>query len=596
MRYCLIPLTLLLAGIFCIASASHAEYLIIRVAVKPAGVAAKGVGAAGGNIGMPPQGFKPGEYITAVVEAKGYKQELVKGLGNVQYIEHKWGRTAYFEDRQEIMIQRVPTQLIKSPAAQYVDKLAQLTKGKDRSTERYYELAYWCLEIGLPDKCMSVLESIDKTVTASKDPTAAPKKVAAALEAYKKIKPILVDDIAKLDRAEEWKSKLRFKNDIKTSKHYAIVFSDDLSRDDAQRRLDALEHNFKCFYLLFALKGKALSAPTEKMVGVLVSDAAILRKIRQAFEIPPLVSDGLYARNANVVLFPSFRLDDVSRVYDQMMRETYRAFGNELLNGKFSELGRKEDVADRSAKIARAQVLALVDAALREEAEIASATHEGTRQLLAETGLLPRDTAAPEWLRFGLASLFEMPKGPYPGKSTSLVKQSFYPGAGGPNWAWRRYLDEMMQDGSFADPPIEVLANTLINHYFDNAAVLAARPKTMEYDPAIASENELARGRCLAWSLTFYLFNNQFTEFMSFLAELGNQPRDVEFDNYSFLTTFCKSFKIDTAGLTPAQYQLKPERYTDFATKWIAELRLYPTPTVQMNLDVQVDPKDPNGK
>ena len=76
---------------------------------------------------------------------------------------------------------------------------------------------------------------------------------------------------------------------------------------------------------------------------------------------------------------------------------------------------------------------------------MASASHEGTRQIFAETGLLPRNVLAPEWVRFGITALFESPKGPFPGKASTL-KVAMYPGGGGPHWAYMRYFEEMRDD------------------------------------------------------------------------------------------------------------------------------------------------------
>jgi len=607
MRYWIIPALVLVVGIV---SLSRADYVIVRVTVKSGtgapvgmgnGMMGNGLGGAFNNMGnqgggamgmppMPPPALKPGEYVTAVFEMKGSKQENYKGL-SILYLEHKWGRTAYHEDRDEIVLQRI--EKLKNPVAQYNDRVALLGKAKDRGPDRQLELAAWCLEVGLPDKCIEKLNEIEKTAAAAKDPAPLPEKVIKALEAYQKIKPILSDELTHKEKATEWKGKLRFAS-LVSSKHYALVHnSDDPERDGVQRRLDALENNFKIFYLLFAMKGKVLAAPTEKLVAVLVNDSGIFRKLRQTFDPLPLSSDGFYARQENLAVFSSVRIDEASRGFDQMMRVVYTNNSTDLLSGKFPDLGKtKEEMVSRATQTARAQMLALVERALREESEIAAATHEGAMQLYAETGLLPRNTAAPEWLRFGLASLFQMPKGPFAGKNTSLVQLAFWPGAGGPNWAWRRYIDEMLQDGALADPPNQAISDILIDQPFIHSRALALKPK-MEgaEDPIAASEAELARGRALSWALSYYLFNDKFPDFMSYLANLANQPRDIEFDPYIPLQLFCKWFNIDPAGLTPADLSAKPERYTEFAKDWLAGIRRVPAPTVLLRLDEPVDPK-----
>ena len=380
----------------------------------------------------------------------------------ITFFDHKWGRTAYYEDSQ-IQLQLVTSKVLKTPLAQYKERVESIAAGNDHSADSYLELAFWCLEVGLPDKCQDALNAIEKMAAAADAAKLSPK-VARALEAYKQVKPILDANSGKLDQANLWKQRLHYAG-VYQSKHYAMVHnSDDPVRDGVQRRLDALENNFKTFYLLFALKGKALPAPSAKLTAILAADATAFNKARQTFEITELISDGFHGRRENLAVFAPNRIDKAWGPFrDRNYAPIYAKNQIDLLKGQFPNLGKFQTPDKLNAKVdpvKRAQVFALAEAALQEESEIAAATHEGSRQLFAETGLLPRNTAAPEWLRFGLASIFEMPKGPFPGKNTSMLKMAFWPGAGGPNWAWRRYFDEMVQDHFIPDQPTEsALAN-----------------------------------------------------------------------------------------------------------------------------------------
>ena len=44
---------------------------------------------------------------------------------------------------------------------------------------------------------------------------------------------------------------------------------------------------------------------------------------------------------------------------------------------------------------------------------MASVSHVGTVQLAVATGLLPRNVEVPEWIRYGIGSYAETPKGAY---------------------------------------------------------------------------------------------------------------------------------------------------------------------------------------
>jgi hypothetical protein len=557
-----------------------------------------------GNFGQPPSGGQPSglqanDYVIAVIELKGTRQQQIRGLQTpVLFLDHKWGATAHHEDSEIQLMQVLSTDkkrtipkdqqsnyaFLDTPLEQFKQERAKVVNSKDSDAATgYFQLAEWCLQHGLPDKCSDVLGDLEKMIADGKIKKA-PGNVTQALAAWEKVKPIVTDEISKQSKADVWKNKLHYSN-VAISKHYALVHnSDDLERDGIQRRLDDLEFNFKTFYLLFALKGKALSAPSEKLVALLV-EPAVFRKQKTLFEIGDLASDGFYARQENLAIFSPNRLDAPSRNFEEVMKQVYRKYKTNLLSGKFDiDLGKRDQAPVRAADYARATILALVERALREESEMAAATHEGTRQLVAETGILPRNAPAPEWLRFGLASLFEMPKGPFPGKSQTMVKQAFWPGAGGPNWSWRRYLDDLDQD-KLLEKKGEVLMDTITDHYFERAREAAKNTKEGE-DPNALHAAELARARTLSWALTYYLFNERFDDFQKFLAEIAALPRDVEADPYTAVMMFARIFGIDTAGITPMDPRNNPDRYFLFASEWLSSVRRFPAPTVALKLEI----------
>jgi hypothetical protein len=545
-----------------------------------------------GTGGPGARGLESDDYVTVVVELKGEKRDFVKGVGPVNYISHKWGKTAFFEDPNEIQWQFVPSSKLPTPMEQFNKGKRTLSGLKEKGPEDYLDLADTCLQVGLPDKCIEVLNELDNFVShADTKKMIVPERARRALGAYALVKPILSADVTRADKAKTWKTKLGYPA-MAVTKHYALVHnSEDPARDGVQRRLAALEDTFKTYYLLFALKGKALPAPSEKMVAILVDRPDTFTKQMHTFEASDLIADGFHARQENLAIFSPTRLDRASRNYEQVMREVYKQNSTELLKGDFPKMPReKEKLEQKVAEVARAQVLSLVEQALREESEIATATHEGAAQLLAETGVLPRNTNAPEWLRFGLASLFEMPKGPFPGKTITLVKQSFYPGAGGPNWAWRRYLDELLADRLISDVPAKEVLECMTDVYFRHAHEVAKTGTETEAHTA------MAQARCMAWGVTFYFFTEKFDAFDAFLTDLANRPRDVELDHFAVMSALNRAFDLRLTGISPMRPVPTPEQIIWMGKEWLACMRKYPAPSVKLKLeDVDSNPVNPKG-
>ena len=577
------------------------------------------MGGPNGNQGGGAFTLQPSDYVSAIVELKNAKATFVKGVGTVEYINHKWGSTALYSDN-DIQVQPVPKNLVPPPLDQFKREHAALVIAKDRSPDRYLALAETCLQIGLPDKCIEVMNELDKMISEGKSKKENPQRVGLALTAYRKIKPIIADEVTKSERGKAWKTKLGYAS-MPIGKHYALVHnSDDPNRDGVQRRLDDLENNFKTFYLLFAIKGKALPAPTEKLVAILTDKPDTFIKQRKIFDVGDLSSDGFYARQENLAVFSSSRIDSASINFEDTMRRVNQKNNIDLLSGKFPDLGnRKEEIYARIDEVKRAQMLTLLEHALREESEIAAATHEGTLQLLAETGVLPRNSNAPEWLRFGLASLFEMPKGPFPGKSQAMIRQAFYAGAGGPSWAWRRYLDEMAADGVLPQQPTKEFLDTVTDVYFAHARESAKiLPKDLEpakgpngmampmFNPmggpmgdhkneVVDGPTALARARCMSWAVTYYLFTERFEDLQNYLAAIAEMPRDVELDAYSLTSAFGKAFNVRLEGISPAKPNPKVEGFLEISKDWLACLRKYPAPTVSLRLEEPIQSKNPMG-
>jgi hypothetical protein len=595
---------LLFAGIVSIA---RADYVLIRVAVAPGEELKKDENNPVPMDMAKPQNpdLKPGEYLLAVIDAKRESLEFKEfGKQKIPFLTHRLGRTASYFDAQEISFQFINPKQLRAPLAEYAVKRAALQNEKDRGPEKYLELAQWSAEMGLLDKTHELLGEIEKLLAMKGAPMPA-DAVAKAMTAYEQIKPILNGEFANRAQADRWKQRLNYSS-VATNRHFALVHnSDDPKRDAVADKLKALEQNFQAFYTLFALKGRALPAPREKLVAILSSDTDLYRKAAQVFAIPERTNDGFHGPRENVVVFSHVRLDKPSQRFAAETRRISETYSVDLLKGQFRPFAKKiatQEELDANNKQfmadARAQVLALVDALLKEEADAATATHEGTRQLLTETGLLPADVELPEWLRFGVASLFDFPKGPFPFKAKDSIRLAFYTAPAGPHWEWRRMLDEMAKDNLVTDNSTEAILDTLLDAWKDRAAATLAQPREEGdmSDPAAEAELEIARGRAMAWGLAFYLFQSRFDDLQRFFAEVDKLPRDIEIDRYTFLKLFCQSFGIATEGLTPTNLRGNAASYEAFAKDWVKAIRAVSVPAVPLKWEIVPEPKkaDPN--
>src|SRR5262249_34656237 len=157
--------------------------------------------------------------------------------------------------------------------------------------------------------------------------------------------------------------------------------------------------NYRSFFYWFALQGKVLKVPDERLVAVLIKQPAEYKRQQQIFDSMPTVADGFLARRENLAIFSMQRTDAASEALEANTRLTWQTLTTDrdksLRTWPRNTNGQPLDISSG----AEIQTIALLQRALDEDAEIASVTHEGTRQLLAATGELPRNVAVPEWLQ-----------------------------------------------------------------------------------------------------------------------------------------------------------------------------------------------------
>jgi hypothetical protein len=246
---------------------------------------------------------------------------------------------------------------------------------------------------------------------------------------------------------------------------------------------------------------------------------------------------------------------------ENMFGSTFKTSANELLNDP-ALTKRRQDLTQPLPVL---QTLALLQFAMQDESEIATVTHECTRQLVAATGLLPKNVNTAEWVQFGMASLFETPH------------QAFYPLTAGPNWHQLLNFKHLRQTKKLdAKKAKDVLLNVITDGYFNKAyaslhELYATKDEKDKHEGKTKEELELARST--AWALTYYLAHQKRDMFRDYLNELAQLPRDVEYDANVLKRTFARSFKLLTKDPNdPTKQAIDAGRLEQLATAWFSAM------------------------
>ncbi len=525
-----------------------------------------------------------------------------ENLRGIQQWRHKWGQTSLYTDNNTIQIFPVPNN-VPTVKSTYNYNLKAVRKNND--PEKKHGLADWALKFGLVDEAEQMMnELVAQGPGKSTNP-----KVAASIEAYKKIKPLIAKPIDVQTSAEYWSGKLAFR--AAYSPHYALLYTSQYANPpEADRRLKQLEHHFKAYYLWFAVNGHALPMPDEKLVAILVDNPTEFKKQRDALIEGSTVDDGFHLRRENLAIFSTQRLDEGFNAFVQQTQALWKEGWDrdEMLKGKDRPKNAPKSTSINEkykTDIPRVQTLALLETALIEEAEVAAVSHEGTRQLVIASGLLGKTTVAPEWLIFGIASFFETPKGPFHGM-TGTAKSAWWHGYGGVSWAYHRHFRdwEASKDPlKKLDEPAEALRNTLADSYFRNVrsipevapeidAKLPKHVREQKEREYARQKEELTRARTYAWALTYYLARHRTDGFIKFCREMAAQPRDLEMDEGTILACFGRAFDVANA----TNDGVDKSKFADLASRWYQQMRTENPPGAVYDRNRQQnDPNNPGG-
>jgi Protein of unknown function (DUF1570)/Papain family cysteine protease len=491
--------------------------------------------------------------ILAVVEVKPTSGNLLKKLAERRIrmssakVKHKWGTSTLLAktDFCETIVLTQDNDQKPLPAVsdRFNNKFAKTFKSKP-TTEGVLELADWTLMHGLIDKFPQIMDKLLE-IDPSHPTSVAYRKIKAELD-----KPLVRDDVG-----VHWRNKLLSGYKVtETDHHHYVIVHNSASEDalDVRAPLDLLENSFRGFYYWFALKGIALPVPNQRQAAVVTSREKDFHHLHKILTSGPVVVDGFFARRENVSVMSAERMDESY----EMLKKAWANFGDRgfertaILSGKPGAGRPKYGITQEQA--ATAQMAALLLKALENEAELATISHDASRQLLFASGLVSRNVAAPEWIQFGIGSFFETPL------------QSPWASIGAPSAYYLPRWHEL-KDKDFEKSPGDTLRNVVNDAYFRN---LPPKGKA-ESSTRRAYDAALRKARTASWSLTYFLAKDEqrLPGLMRYFKELSKMPRDLELDEEVLLDCFARAF-----GAVDASNKVDKAKLSALANQWYSYL------------------------
>lgn len=515
--------------------------------------------------------------VMGVVEVRDYRELPNFAARRMKAtVKTPWGVSTLYNDNQ--LITRLAN--IANVKKRYSGKRESLNR--QRTPERIYDLAEWCLNHGLVAEFADLM---DDAAEAGKKTNL--DKLDRAVEAYTQVKAALAkkpEGEGATRSAQYWRNRIGFR--LSESDHYALLYNAALNNPpEVEQRLRALEDNMRAVYFWFALKGVALNLPEQKLVAVLLDQPDQFTVQRALIEDEPLVSDGFFSPRDNVVVFSAQRLDDASVRFSKIMQGYYQQGWDRdaLLKGSTTSrlVGKSPDEKERMS------TLALLDKAMEIEGERAAVSHEGTRQLFVGAGLQKQTVVMPEWFQFGMASVFETPKGPFP-LAPVEVRVAFWPGYGAPSWKYTRIfraleIDQVKDESQmlFRQRAAFGHAGTTLREVVTGGEFGHARDLERFAGPK-AAELPLLKARSYAWALCYYLTRQRTQGVIRFYEELSKMPRDLDPEPGDVLACFCRAFDVaDTTG-----QKMDPVKFEELAKDWLGYMKTVRPPGADLNLGV----------
>lgn len=301
-----------------------------------------------------------------------------------------------------------------------------------------------------------------------------PPDVARFVGAWEKVSKEMKPALAPSAEAEAWKSRLDA-NATRLIDRYAVIYWDrETGEDEVARRGKQLNENFAGFFLWHATRGVALPVPEKPLLAVLARHGQAMHPLQHALDGLPAQTDAFFSPDHGLLVLSPEPMDTVSQTVlrqdQQLFNKGYSRTG--LLNRQVPKLDHTGEKGARPEEVARAGTLALVEKLMLNGSEVAAVSHEGSRQLMFATGVLPRHVTLPNWLTAGAVNAFTRPRGPafvtVGDDDKPFMSVAFATGYGVPNYVLQRYFNEMgdRYHKELNADPVKLLENVLTDAYF----------------------------------------------------------------------------------------------------------------------------------
>ena len=487
----------------------------------------------------PPVPPGTGPYIYSVIEMKKYygtETDPKKEVGSAIVFDNPFGKNARYLEMAGWFPNVDKYTLIKhlSPAKKFEkDFKSELATSKDEN--RFLDAAAWALQHGLKDEFHATMDELAKI---------APKRpeVVKYLEVKDKLRePPKGDDPFFAALCAELGQK-GFRKDGKG--HYVVLTDLPISTSDAgiYDRLRMLETTLENYYYWFALKPglKQPELPTHRLGLVILKSPEDFYSKHAEWGAQPFGGDAFTPRRDNYIVSSWDHLDEILKKYErnnekarqEMVRAGMNVSKRDYLNGT---VWNNANAGYDPFRRAFCQTLTITEKLIDDDQIRATHTGEGARQLLFDSGMLPRHVHTPEWIAQGMSAYFETATG------------APYLEFGAPNWKQVVNLKLFRQQGRF-EKPGEALRAVVTDQYF------RATHRTFGYlndvqDKArinvrIRDEYDLARST--AWALVYYIIDRrrQPEKLIEYCKELDRLPRDLDLDERALEACFAKAFKM----------------------------------------------------
>jgi hypothetical protein len=486
--------------------------------------------------------------------------------GQTHKFKHHWGQTMLLSPKQMSMsgnqgkvhvVAWVPLEQdpktgvtktlgIPSLTARYTRRSQDAFKDKGDAAN-VLELAKWTLRHGMVDKYVEVMEKFG-----------AENKTRPEYDNFQKVQAALSK--ATKDPSGPWKEYLQRDKQVERSAHYVLYHDlQNLGTDagEARVRLERLETNLRIYYFWFALNGYVLPVPEERIPVAMLSNN--LTQEQKKLGATAIEADGFLARREGLAFLSSRRWDEN---YDLLEK-----FSTSRLSGRDRQELLKPRKDPKDIDDQQAMTLGLMLKAMEIQGEIASSSHNGTRQLLFASGLLPRNVHAPDWLLSGMGSFFETPvDAPWPMPT-------------GPNVTQLATLKKLKEKGLIdKSNPKDTLRKVVTNAYFREVEVLLtqAEKETIRSTKIAGLKTARERAEATAWAMVYFLAGGDRVAttdknrdgLMRYFKELSAMPRDLELDEDTLWVCFAKAF----GAWDSARQAVKEEVLENLAKQWYAKM------------------------